>query len=100
MSTSLLSTFTQFVFRTLMLVAAAVFMASVLAAGLLVAVLHVLANLLRGQRPGRPTFFMGPLRHMQRRGFGGRAAMPQRSASAAGQPADAVVVEGQARELR
>jgi hypothetical protein len=86
----------RILFRAVVVVVATVFMASLLVAGVVIALAYALWRLLRGQRPQWPKVFMGPLQHMQRRqhwatpvhaGFGARSG-------------DAGVVEGQARELR
>jgi hypothetical protein len=88
-------TFMNILLRTVLVFAAAVFMASLLVAGAVIALVYALWCLLRGQRPQWPRVFLGPLGHMRRsqRWAGGG----QRDFRAA--PAEAGVVEGQAREL-
>ncbi len=88
--------FMRILFRAVLVIAATVFMGSLLVAGAVVALAYSLWCLLRGQRPQWPKIFMGPLQHMQRRQHWSTAS----HAGAAFGAGDAGVVEGQARELR
>ena len=94
----------RILFRLVLVLAATVFMASLAVAGVILALAHALWCLLHGRRPQWPTIFMGPLRHMRRHGTGfpgnrpaGHGPMPGWRRS--GHPADAGVIEGNAREL-
>ena len=89
-------TFMRILFRAVLVIAATVFMGSLLVAGAAVALVYSLWCLLRGQRPQWPKVFMGPLQHMQRRQHWANAA-PAGFGSRGGEVG---VVEGQARELR
>ncbi len=99
-----MSTSMRILFRLVLVLAATVFMASLAVAGVILALGHALWCLLQGRRPQWPTIFMGPLRHMRRHGAGfpghrpmAGAPMPAWRRSA--HPADAGVIEGNAREL-
>lgn len=99
-----MSTFMRILFRVVLVLAATVFMASLAIAGAILALGYALWCLVQGRRPQWPTIFMGPLRHMRRHGTGfpgnrtgGSGPMPGWRRS--GHPADAGVIEGNAREL-
>jgi hypothetical protein len=85
----------RILFRAVLVIAAAVFMASLAFVGVILALAYPLWCLLRGQRPQWPSVFMGPLRHMQRRQRWPAAPQGGYKASSG----HAGVVEGQAREL-
>jgi hypothetical protein len=99
----------RLLFRTALVLVASVFIASLLAAGAVLALGHVLWSLLHGRKPHWPTVFMGPLQHLRRRPHQNRGrprAQPGRPSwggemahgfSPSGHPAG--VVEGQAREV-
>jgi hypothetical protein len=97
-------TFMRILLRIVLVLAATVFMASLAVAGAILALGYALWCLVQGRRPQWPTIFMGPLRHMRRHGTGfpgnrtgGSGPMPGWRRS--GHPADAGVIEGNAREL-
>lgn len=99
-----MSTFMRILLRLVLVLAATVFMASLAIAGAILALGYALWCLVQGRRPQWPTIFMGPLRHMRRHGTGfpgnrtgGNGPMPGWRRS--GHPADAGVIEGNAREL-
>lgn len=99
-----MSTFMRILLRLVLVLAATVFMASLAIAGAILALGYALWCLVQGRRPQWPTIFMGPLRHMRRHGTGfpgnrtgGSGPMPGWRRS--GHPADAGVIEGNAREL-
>ncbi|RZS52067.1 hypothetical protein [Sphaerotilus mobilis] len=98
----------RILFRLVLVLAATVFMASLAVAGAILALGYALWCLVQGRRPQWPTIFMGPLRHMRRHGTGFPGNRPGSRASASspmpgwrrsGHPADAGVIEGNAREL-
>jgi hypothetical protein len=99
----------RLLFRAALLLAATVFIASLITAGAVLALGYALWCLLRGRKPVWPTVFMGPLQHLRRRPHQARGPRPQASRpgwgadmahgfSPSGHPAG--VVEGQAREIR
>lgn len=106
----------RLLFRAVLLLAAAVFITSLVAAGAVLALAYALGSLLRGRKPVWPTVFMGPLQHLRRRPHQHRDAHQHRDGrrptagrpgwgveraagfSPSGHPAG--VVEGQAREIR
>lgn len=99
----------RLLFRAALVLAASVFIASLLAAGAVLALGYVLWCLLHGRKPHWSTVFMGPLQHLRRRphqahGARSSASRPSWGAdmahgfSPSGHPAG--VVEGQAREIR
>jgi hypothetical protein len=97
-------TFMRILLRIVLVLAATVFMASLAVAGAILALGYALWCLVQGRRPQWPTIFMGPLRHMRRHGTGfpgnrtgGSGPLPGWRRSA--HPADAGVIEGNAREL-
>ncbi len=97
-------TFMRILLRIVLVLAATVFMASLAVAGAILALGYALWCLVQGRRPQWPTIFMGPLRHMRRHGTGfpgnrtgGSGPLPGWRRS--GHPADAGVIEGNAREL-
>lgn len=87
----------QILFRIFLVLAATVFMVSVIVAGAVLTLGYALWCLLRGQPVRWPHVFMGPLCHMKRQQpwstSGPRGFRPSRADGSA-------VIEGQARELR
>jgi hypothetical protein len=106
----MLSMLMRLLFRTALVLAASVFIASLLAAAAVLALVYMLWCVLRGHKPQWPTVFMGPLQHLRRRPHQNRERQrPQPSRPT--WPGDmahglrpsghsAGVVEGQAREVR
>ena len=99
-----MSTLMRILFRLVLVLAATLFMASLAVAGAILALGYALWCLVLGRRPQWPTIFMGPLRHMRRHGGGFATSRSGPSGPMPGwrrsaHPADAGVIEGNAREL-
>jgi hypothetical protein len=104
----------RLLFRATLVIAASVFIASLLVAGAVLALGYMLWCLLHGRKPHWPTVFMGPLQHLRRRPHQNRQPPHDRARAQAGRPSwgadmahgfrpsghPAGVVEGQAREIR